>query len=277
MPNFRRNLVPGGTFFFTVVTHLRRPILTTDLGRRCLREAISTVRESHPFELFANVLLPDHWHGVWMLPRGDDRYPLRWMRIKEEFTERWLAGGGDEAPQSESRSRHRLRGIWQKRYWEHTVRDEADHERCVDYIHWNPRKHGLVARIRDWDWSSFHRFVKAGQYDINWGGTDPTPGWSTPEMGRIPPVGCDQRGGCSTPVCQHEQPPSNQHLTPLLRPSAPAHRNGPSGSLVTPYDALIRAGCRVPVRTWNRLTATGLRHTANACPSGDLRGSVRKT
>ena len=183
MPNFRRNLVPGGTFFFTVVTHLRRPILTTDLGRRCLREAINTVKDSHPFELFANVLLPDHWHCVWMLPRGDDRYPLRWMRIKEEFTKRWLAGGGDEAPQSESRSRHRLRGIWQKRYWEHTVRDEEDLERCVDYIHWNPRKHGLVTRVRDWEWSSFHRFVEAGQYDINWGGTDPTPGWNTPEWG----------------------------------------------------------------------------------------------
>ncbi len=116
-----------------------------------------------------------------MLPRGDARYPLRWMRIKEEFTERWLAGGGDEAPQSKSRSRHRLRGIWQKRYWEYTVRNEADLERCVDYIHWNPRKHGLVARVRDWEWSSFHRFVEAGQYDINWGGTDPTPGWNTPE------------------------------------------------------------------------------------------------
>jgi putative transposase len=135
MPNFRRNFVPGGTYFFTCVTHERRLILTTDLGRQCLREAIDKVRADHPFDLFAIVLLPDHWHSVWVLPPGDDRYPLRWMRIKEEFTERWLAGGGEEAPQSESRAKHRMRGVWQKRYWEHTVKDDRDLECCVDYIH----------------------------------------------------------------------------------------------------------------------------------------------
>ncbi len=105
MPNYRRNFVPGGTYFFTCVTYQRQPILTTDIGRRCLREAIQKVQGDHPFELFAIVLLPDHWHTVWILPPGDDRYPLRWMRIKEEFTERWLAAGGAELPQSESRGK----------------------------------------------------------------------------------------------------------------------------------------------------------------------------
>ena len=183
MPDYRRNYVPGGTFFFTCVTYRRRPILATDLGRRCLRAAIKTVRREHKFSIVAVVLLPDHLHTVWTLPPGDDAYPLRWMRIKEEFTNQWLAGGGTELAQTESRIKHRQRGVWQKRYWEHTVRDEDDLKRCVDYTHWNPRKHGLVPRVRDWKWSSFDRFVRAGEYGVNWGGNDPTPGWDDPEWG----------------------------------------------------------------------------------------------
>jgi len=185
MSNYRRNYVPGGTYFFTCVTYRRQPILTTDLGRQCLRKAIDAVCESHPFETVAIVLLPDHWHAIWTLPPSDDRYPLRWMRIKELFTEAWLQNGGAEMSQSASRVKHRLRGVWHKRYWEHTVRDEADLERCANYIHWNPRKHALVPRVRDWEWSSFHRFVRAGEYDVDWGGTDPTPGWDDPEWGEL--------------------------------------------------------------------------------------------
>jgi len=185
MPEYRRNYVAGGTYFFTCVTHRRAPILTSDLGRRCLREAMVKVRRDYPFEIVAIVLLPDHWHSVWTLPSGDDRYSLRWMRIKEEFTESWLKGGGIELSQSESRQKHRQRGVWHKRYWEHTVRDEDDLKRCVDYIHWNPRKHRLVHRVQDWPWSSFHRLVVAGEYDIDWGGTDPSPGWDDPEWGEL--------------------------------------------------------------------------------------------
>jgi putative transposase len=183
MPNYRRNLLPGGTYFFTCVTHHRRPILTTELGRKILRAAVIKVGKDHPFNLFATVLLPDHWHSVWILPPGDDRYSLRWMRIKEEFTRQWIDGGGTESEQSDARKKHRQRGVWQSRFWEHTVRDEADLQRCVDYIHWNPRKHQLVQRVRDWKWSSFHRFAEAGQYDIDWGGVDPTPDWNSPEWG----------------------------------------------------------------------------------------------
>ena len=115
--DYRRYYVAGGTYFFTCVTHCRAPILCTDLGRRCLRDAIAGVQRNHLFTAVATALLPDHWHTVWTLPDGDFRYPLRWMRIKEEFSKAWLAGGGDERPQSLSRRKHRQRGVWQKRYW----------------------------------------------------------------------------------------------------------------------------------------------------------------
>jgi putative transposase len=183
MPNYRRWFVPGGTYFFTCVTHRRTPFLTQPLARTILHEAIDTIQKRFPFEVVAIVLLPDHWHTVWTLPPGDDRYPTRWRRIKEEFTEKWLAQGGLELVQSLSRRKHRMRGVWQKRYWEHAVRDEADLERCVDYIHWNPCKHKLVSRVQDWPWSSFQRFVAEGQYEADWGRTDPVPDWHMPEWG----------------------------------------------------------------------------------------------
>ena len=183
MPNYRRWFVPGGTYFFTCVTHMRARFLTEEAARNCLREAFVEVQSHSPFEIIAIVLLPDHIHTVWTLPPGDARYPTRWRRIKEEFTQRWLQRGGIELPQSNSRQERAMRGVWQKRYWEHVVWDEEDLERCVNYIHWNPRKHRLVTRVRDWPWSSFHRFVKEGQYRLDWGGTDPVPNWDAPEWG----------------------------------------------------------------------------------------------
>ncbi|QDS96210.1 Transposase IS200 like protein [Roseimaritima multifibrata] len=173
MSDYRRYFVPGGTFFFTVVTYGRRPILTTDDGREFLRNSLTSVRKRHPFLLVANVLLPDHWHLIMQLPSGDDRYSLRMKQIKAKFTDQWLEAGLPEPVVTESQGKRGERGIWQPRYWEHTVRDEADLERCADYVHWNPRKHKLVDRVRDWQWSSFHRFVRLGQYDIDWGGTAP--------------------------------------------------------------------------------------------------------
>ena len=107
------------------------------------------------------------------------------MRIKEEFTEAWLRAGGDEMPQSFSRKKHRQRGVWHKRYWEHTVGDADDLKRCVDYTHWNACKHNLVERVRDWKWLSFHQYVQAGEYDLDWGGTNPVPGWDDPEWGEV--------------------------------------------------------------------------------------------
>jgi putative transposase len=183
MPDYRRWYVPGGTFFFTLATDHRRRMLNAALARRCLREAIENVRTTWPFELLAIVLLPEHLHTIWSLPPGDARYPIRWKRVKEEFTRRYLNAGGEEIPPSVSRLRHHERGIWQRRYWEHNVRDEDDLKRCVDYIHWNPKKHGHVANIRDWPWSSFHRFVALDEYTLDWGADDPTPGYEDPEWG----------------------------------------------------------------------------------------------
>jgi putative transposase len=181
MADYRRYYIPGGTYFFTVVAHDRRPIFTSDLARTCLRNAITEVQEKRPFAIVAVVLLPEHLHTVWTLPRGDDQYSTRWRQIKEVFTRNYLAHGGTEGARSESKRKKQERGVWQRRFWEHTVDDEYDLERCVDYIHWNPRKHGLVARVADWPWSSFHRYVKKGAYNLDWGGTDPCPGYDTPE------------------------------------------------------------------------------------------------
>jgi putative transposase len=183
MSDYRRNYVPGGTYFFTVVTYRRRPFLISDLARACLHEAIDRTRRKWPFEIVAIVLLPDHWHTVWTLPRGDSRYSLRLQKIKEAFTRSFLTKGGIELRQSRSRIEHGLRGVWQKRFWEHTIDDEDDLHRCVDYAHWNPKKHGLVTSVKDWQWSSFHRFVAAGEYTPDWGRDDPAPGFDTPEWG----------------------------------------------------------------------------------------------
>jgi len=183
MPDYRRWYVPGGTYFFTAVTANRRPILCDTLARKCLHNAIETIRNRHPIELAAIVLLPDHVHTIWTLPQGDAAYPLRWKRIKEEFTLSYLVSGGTEVPPSPSRLRQGERGVWQRRYWEHAVRDEEDLKRCVDYVHWNPKKHGYVSNVCDWHWSSFHRYVELCEYTRDWGAEDPTPGYDDPEWG----------------------------------------------------------------------------------------------
>jgi putative transposase len=181
MPDYRRNYIPGGTYFFTVVTGQRRPILDTPLARQLLHEALAETKARFPFELFAIVLLPDHLHTIWTLPPNDSDYSNRWRMVKEQFTRHFLASGGGEAARSQSRLRHRERAVWQRRFWEHTCRDEEDLKRSLDYVHWNPVKHGLVARVRDFQWSSFHRFVKLGEYDQEWGEANPCPGWDEPE------------------------------------------------------------------------------------------------
>src|SRR5262249_34417452 len=153
MPNYRRLYVPGGTYFFTVVADGRRPIFAEPKNRNFLRQAIEKIQDRFPFTAFATVLLPDHLHTVWILPPGDAEYSLRWRRIKEEFTEAFLTAGGQEGPRSASRRKHCERAVWQRRFWEHAVRDADDLRRCVDYIHWNPVKHGYVVRPIDWEWS----------------------------------------------------------------------------------------------------------------------------
>jgi len=183
MANYRRRYAAGGTYFFTLVTHERRPLFLNPVARRILRESIQLEQAQRPFSLFAICLLPEHLHAVWTLPDRDSNYSTRWRRIKEEFTNRWLTSGGEEGARNASRQRKQERGIWQRRFWEHTVRDADDLKRCVDYTHWNPRKHNLACRIKDWPWSTFSQFVEAGEYELDWGGTDPTPGWNSPEWG----------------------------------------------------------------------------------------------
>jgi putative transposase len=181
MSRYRRWYVPGGTYFFTVVAYRRLPIFREALARDCLHRAIAKIQRDWPFGLVAIVLLPDHLHAVWTLPRGDDRYSIRWKRIKEVFTREYLEAGGRELRPNASRKHQGECGIWQRRFWEHTVEDEDDLKRCVDYVHYNPKKHGYVTSVRDWRWSSFHRFVSQGEYEIGWGSADPTPGYDAPE------------------------------------------------------------------------------------------------
>ena len=181
MSNYRRNYVPGGTCFLTVVTYARRRFLTDERPRACLRQAVRDVRRQWPWHMLAVVLLPDHFHTVWSLPPGDVDYSLRMQKVKEGFTKLYLAGGGTEGIVSTSEHAHHQRGLWQPRFWEHTIRDERDLKRCVDYVHWNPVKHGLARRVADYPWSSFHRYVRLGEYAGNWGVEDPCPDFEMPE------------------------------------------------------------------------------------------------
>jgi len=168
MPNYVRRYAPGGTFFFTVVTHNRRPLFSSDQARACLRKVVMAVQNERPFDLVATVLLPDHWHCVWALPEGDFDYSKRWGIIKSRFTKRWLSTGGQSRTVSAARTRHRERGIWQKRFWEHKIRDEEDFMRHVHYIHYNPVKHGLTRCPHQWPHSSFERWVSEGYYGRDW-------------------------------------------------------------------------------------------------------------
>ncbi len=168
MPEFTRAFAPGGTFFFTVVTHQRRPLFAAQRARTLLRRAMDTVRAHRPFQLDAIVLLPDHLHCIWTLPPDDTDFSTRWRKIKETFTREYLAAGGPESRVSAGQERKGLRGVWQQRFWEHTIRDETNFERHMNYIHFNPVKHGRATCPHNWPWSSFSRWVKQGAYDADW-------------------------------------------------------------------------------------------------------------
>ncbi|MGC4031056.1 MAG: transposase [Tepidisphaeraceae bacterium] len=181
MPNYRRAFSPGGTFFFTLVTERRQRILTHPLARNALHQAIADRKCEQPFELTAMVVLPDHLHAIWRLPDGDTDFSSRWSRIKSDFTRAWLAGGGAEAAVSESRSANRRRGVWQRRFWEHAIRDEDDFNRHVDYTHYNPVKHGHARCPHEWPWSSFHRWAAKQFYEPTWLCTCQTPAVPPPD------------------------------------------------------------------------------------------------
>jgi putative transposase len=167
MPNYRRSHAPGAIYFFTLATLGRKPILTEEPVRVALRHAIQQVRSLWPFDIDGWVLLPDHTHCLWRLPEDDAEYGKRWGLIKRHVT-RELGCRGDLVSLFR-RTRHEG-SLWQRRFWEHQIRDEADYSRHLDYLHWNPVKHGYVQRVVDWPYSSFHRYVREGVLPVYWGG-----------------------------------------------------------------------------------------------------------
>jgi putative transposase len=164
MVRYRRNFVAGGTYFFTATLADRTSTALTDhVG--ALRAAIRKTRRAHPFSIDAIVVLPDHLHTILTLPADDAHFQHRWSLIKRRFTGAVLQAGGQVARRPNGEC-----ALWQRRYWEHTIRDERDFANHVDYIHYNPMKHGLVTRVRDWPHSSFHRYVRDGLLPQDWAG-----------------------------------------------------------------------------------------------------------
>lgn len=164
MPRYIRSMVPGVTYFFTVTLADR----SSDLLVReieCLRHAYRAVQRRHPYESVAICVLPDHLHAVWKLPEGDTDYGLRWQQVKRAFS----TPVDDVGVLSCSKRSKRERGLWQRRFWEHRIRDEEDFARHVEYIHFNPVKHGHVQQVQDWPYSSFHRWVRRGDVPASWG------------------------------------------------------------------------------------------------------------
>ena len=164
MTEYRRTKIQGATYFFTVNCAERQNNRILENNVDALRQVFRKVKQKHPFKIDAIVILPEHIHCIWTLPPDDAGYSLRWNLIKSGFSR--LIPGNER--RSDSRIKRGERGIWQRRYWEHMIRDEKDFERHVDYIHWNPIKHGWVKRVSDWPYSSFHAYVRKGVYSVNW-------------------------------------------------------------------------------------------------------------
>ena len=164
MTEYRRARVAGASYFFTVNLAERHgaPLLVQHV--QALREVTQAVRLKHPFEIIAAVVLPDHLHAIWRLPEGDADYAKRWSLIKSSFSRRLPSTERISA----SRATRRERGIWQRRYWEHLLRDDEDLRRHVEYIHYNHVKHGHVASPVEWPHSSFHRYVRQSVYPSDW-------------------------------------------------------------------------------------------------------------
>jgi putative transposase len=164
MRTYQRLRIPGGTYFFTLTLAERHG---NDLLVRyvdALRNAFRNTLRAHPVVIEGVVILPDHLHCMWRLPEGDDDFPMRWRLIKSAFS-RSVPTGETISP---SRARRSERGLWQRRYWEHAIRNEEDFRRHLDYIHYNPVKHGYVAKPIDWPYSSLHQWIARGIYTKDW-------------------------------------------------------------------------------------------------------------
>jgi putative transposase len=170
MSEYRRSREPGGTYFFTIITFDRAPILTTPESIAIFRLAWNMVRKKKPFKTVAICVLPDHIHTIWRIPEGDADFSMRWKEIKRLYTKGYLENIGFGGERNNSRVKRKEVGIWQRRFWEHTITDENDLNNHIDYIHFNPVKNGLVKDPTEWPWSSFRRYVKLGFYPVTWGG-----------------------------------------------------------------------------------------------------------
>ncbi len=159
MSNYHRVYINGGTYFFTLVTHDRKPLLCNNKAIRRLRSAFQYVIKKYPFCIKGIVILPDHLHCIWSLPQDDADFSKRWNLIKRYFS---IGINGYI-------NNRREKNIWQKRFWERLIRDEKDLQRCLDYIYYNPVKHGYVNKPSDWLYSTFRRDVGKGLYEIDWG------------------------------------------------------------------------------------------------------------
>jgi len=164
MSQYRRADTPGATYFFTVVTYDRKPWFSGEKNVTILREAFRDIMARRPFVMEAVVILPDHLHCLWRLPEGDNDFSGRWREIKKRVSRQL-------DPRTNARNE---RPVWQRRFWEHQIRDEQDWRNHLDYIHYNPVKHGLVERVAEWPWSSFHRAVARGWYAPDWGRSEST-------------------------------------------------------------------------------------------------------
>jgi len=163
MVNYRRVYIEGGTYFFTVTLKNRQLNYLTDYID-LLRDSFAYVKNQHPFEIIAIVVLPEHLHCLWQLPDGDDNYAGRWRAIKSRFTRLLIKSG--VTLYKNDRGEYDL---WQHRYWEHTIGNESDLLHHINYIHYNPVKHGYVLSVKDWPFSSFHQFVEKGDLEQDWG------------------------------------------------------------------------------------------------------------
>ena len=192
MPNYRRYNSHSRCYFFTLVSYQRSPLFIQPAFRELLHNSIKRVQQAYAFKIDAMVLLPDHLHCIWTLPEEDDNYSRRWSMIKR-FVSQGRVNGAHGAPydgaafnivndadstafdvgcamRTKSRIKRGESNIWQRRFWEHEIRDQRDYEKHLDYCYWNPLKHGLVNRVCDWPYSTFHRDVKKGLYPPDWCG-----------------------------------------------------------------------------------------------------------
>jgi putative transposase len=167
---YRRAKILGGTYFFTVITYGRNVIFHNPVNVTLLRNAFRHVMEKWPFKIDAFVLLPDHLHCIWTVPDGDMDFSKRWRLIKSYFTSYCLPEYRNIA--NDSRNKKKEQAVWQRRFWEHFIRDDDDYLRHVEYIHYNPVKHGHAKAPRDWPYSSFHKYVGQGKYDPDWDAGD---------------------------------------------------------------------------------------------------------